>query len=281
MFTISLALAQGTDFTPGTKRSYEVEAWSTERSEAHPWGTDWKLEPYEAWGGILDCTMGEKRVESCTWRDETVYFGAGDDPASLKVWKLRLPATMELMWSGTGKLKSWDVRGDRADFWEGAANAMLQASFHRKDVVFRPDAIRRQGQSREESLLKMTVAWLEVQTGKEGASTWAPKTPITGPRYLKYGVASHKTAYRVMPDGRWVLEGEISESVDGGTVNTAMVAVYAWDQGALVGLVGDAIHFSSTVMINGHRRNLVAFTVVNENTDPRPNQLPPAIIPTQ
>lgn len=278
MLFVSSALAQTFTATPGTTRSYEVEAWSTDRTEAHPWGTDWKVQPYEAWGGILDCTMGEKRRETCTWRDGKVYWGAGERPDQLRVHTLHLPAKMEVVWSPTGKLKTWDVQGDRQDFWEGASNAMLQASFHRSDVVFRPAAIREQGQSLEESMLKLTVGWLEVQWDKAAAPQWKPKTPITGPRYTKFGVASHDTSYRVLPDGRWVLEGTISESIDNGTVNTAVAAVYAWEGDALVGLVGEALHYSSNVRLGGHRRNLVAFTQVTEQSDPRPTQLPPPLM---
>lgn len=276
MLIFTAALAQTFDTTPGAQRSYEIEAWSTQRTERHPWGTDWIVPEFEAWGGIVDCTMGEKRFEICVWRDHELYWAHGSSPTSMKTQKFDFPAQMELKWGPRGALSSWDIRGDgRESFWEQASNGQLRALFHRSDVKYTKDSIRDVGKRIEESMMKSTLGWLEVHWPKRAEGTWEAQAPITGVRRYGNGVASQKLAYRTLPDGRWVMEGKVVESAaNGGAVETLAAAVYLWDGNRLQGMVGESVAVSSTAILSGHIRSMVEMRTADSSSDPRPDRLP-------
>ena len=281
MIVFTAAFAQTFVTTPGTVRSFEIEAWSTQRTERHPWGTDWNVPEFEAWAGILDCTMGEKRFETCVWRDQALYWAHGANPSAMTTLKFEFPGQMEVKWGPRGNLASWDVRGDgRERFWEQAANGQLKALFHRSDVQYTKASIQDIGTRIEEAVLKSTIGWIEVHWPKQAESPWAAQAPITGVRRYGSGVATHKLQYRILPDGRWVMEGKVVESAaNGGAVETMAAAVYVWDGDRLAGMVGESVAVSSTAILSGHIRNMVEMRTADATSDPRPDRLPEKLMP--
>lgn len=280
MVWMSFALAQQVDLTPGAKRSFEVEAWREGRTQRHAWNSDWTLSPFEALAGVLECEMQKGRYEQCRWKDDRFYWGHGETPESLKVFEVPFDAMMELKWSKNGKLSTWDIRGDGRDaFAQQYCNLQVQELFHKAGFVCMDDTIRRLGPQMEESLLKLTVGWLEVQWPKAPAEKWAPRSPITGPRWFRYGVSSHDLKYRKLEDQEWVMEGKIVERPDaGGAVETFVAAVYQWEGNELRSMVGQSVTGSTTVELRGHRGSRVELRAVDANTDPRPDRLPEMLI---
>lgn len=171
------AVAGGADPAPKVTlapRSVRVDVLALDPAEP-AWGPDWKRTGLEQWTVALQCEPIDARAERCRF-PEGVWWTAVVQGETER-HSTQLPATfaLELVWAPNGRVKSWDVTGDRAAFWQAAANAATKATYYQAGVALKADSAEDIGRDLESALAKGIAAALEWEL---------PKAPlVAGLRY--------------------------------------------------------------------------------------------------
>lgn len=288
---VSLAFA-GSDgplvptFT-GAPRSVKIDLYSFAPA-LHPWGTDWKVTMMEQWSAVLTCEPVRPRVESCAFAGDTVWWGAvveGTD--QFAAVKLPAPGKIELTWTPRGRLGSWDVVGDRTAFWTQASNTILQMTFHRPDMVFKPDAQRNIGQDLEGTLTRLIAGALEWELPKKGEAdgAWSPsQSPWAARRYVQ-SISSHKVALQVTSQTDEAIEiaasGLVKEQVAEGSmadfaVETKLEGTATFDRatGRISRSKTETLVQSTMGPLVGHTRTITTVVPWSEGDPTEPADMP-------
>jgi hypothetical protein len=228
------------------RRQVKVDLFSLAPGR-HPWGTDWKMLLMEQWSVVLDCEPVQARVERCEMPHGLWWGSVAQGTNQVVLQKVSAPEAIEIAWTPRGRVGSFDVVGDRSAFWTEISNTVLKLSFHRADMVFKPDAQRRIGQDIELGFARQIASALEWELPKKGDASkpWTPsQTPWAGRRWVQ-STSSHKVKLSVAettPDAvELVVEGTVTErvaetSVADLAVDTRIVGRATWDpaRGTLV-----------------------------------------------
>ena len=123
----------------------------------------------ELWGGHIRCKGVATRIESCTFVDGVFYWGwLPYGTTEAKVQSFDAPATIEFIYGPTGRIKSWDMKGDRAalqlHLTEAYASRVNQGAWR----LDSPDFRRVVGQELEQRLVLVLASALDVELPKKG-----------------------------------------------------------------------------------------------------------------
>lgn len=274
-------------WTVGAHRAVKVDLFGYAPG-LHPWGSDWNATRLEQWSVVFDCETTAERVERCTFVEKPWWGWVIEDSDVLHHVSLPAPPSFEVVWTKTGRVQSYDPAVDPGAFGDAAADAMLQALFHRSDVVFKPDGKREIGASIWTGLVRDLVTAMELELSKKGEeSTWSWSKPPTVTRRYVQGIATGQVDNALgapTPEGIPVtMKGRISEtvpsgSVQGGTADTQVVGTALVDPatGRPIRLRWDAVTTSTSMALVDHTRQLVLMEPwsAGQPTDPAPMPQP-------
>ncbi len=273
-------------WTVGSHRAVKVDLFGFGPA-LHPWGSDWKATRLEQWTLVFDCETTADRVERCTFLEKPSWGYVVDETDVISWVSLPAPPSFEIVWTKTGRVQSYDPAVDPGAFGDAAADAQLQALFHRSDVVFKPDGKREIGSSIWTNLVRDAVTAMELELSKKGEdSTWSWTKPPTITRRYVQGIASGKvdnTVGATTADGVAVaMTGRVSETLPSGgasgTVDTQVVGSAVVDPatGRPVRLRWDTVTTSTSVQLTDHTRHLVLLEpwAPGQPTDPAPMPQP-------
>ncbi len=261
---------------------------------SHVWGTDWKITLLEQWTAVLACTPTTPSVERCRFVDGTRWTAiVHDEPDKAVTVLLPAPGEIEWSWTPRGRLKSWDVVGDRSAFWTQASNAILDLTYHRSDMVYRPDGQRQIGQEIEGNLTRMLAGALEWELPKTALTPgleWEPtQTPWIGRRWTT-STAGAKLQYKAAEDGKtlaFTMAGTVKEQhAESGAVpaivTTTVLGSARWDP-AVGGIVQaqyeTKAEASGAWALVGHARSAALVRPWSEGMAVQPAGLPDLRIP--
>lgn len=228
VWLLSLGLAEAVEVVPvltvGEKRVLRTEAWLA-RPLYDPTST-WKVHHAITWGAVIECTVIAPRVERCTFADGVAYWGfllnGGGEP---EMFRVKLPAALEITWNKRGHVTAWDFSGDMQPFYDAATTAL--GRLHHTGNAWFPseDARRRVGQDLAEDLARAILAPLDLELSARGgvAEPWVVTTlPQAAYRFrTSAGTASltvtpkevDATSLSVSIDGEAVVSGSFDQSL--------------------------------------------------------------------
>jgi hypothetical protein len=285
---VTTAMAAPDEGSVRGPRTVQVDVFLLD-PRTHVWGTDWKITLLEQWTAVLACAPATPTVERCRFVDGTRWTViVADQPDKAVTVLLPAPGEIEFSWTPRGRLKTWDVVGDRSDFWTKASNAMLKHTYHRSDVVFRPDAQRQIGQDIEGSLTRQLAAALEWELPKVPPAdglAWEPtQTPWIGRRWTT-STANARLSYKATADQgalAFTMDGIVKEqNAETGSmpaiVTTTVVGAARWDP-AVGGVVQARFETkaepSGAWTLVGHARSVALVQPWTEGSAVAPSGLP-------
>jgi len=234
---------------------------------------------------VLECKIERTRTEVCQFKDQFVWYGIlpnGTEQMSFQ--QIPMKGDLEFVWSPTGRLSRYDIRGDREEFWEKGSNAML-VLFH-KNVVFKPDSVRRIGDDLERSLLRSLASAMEVDRSKKNEDRWTTNKPLwAGRRYSSGVAATARYKWEKRPEEGdlvpFVWDGVVSESTDsssaGGVSTKTRVVGTAWYnpfEGRVDRLEVESRTMSTTGPLVGHTRWIALSKVWEDGDSMKPRPMP-------
>jgi hypothetical protein len=261
---------------------------------SHVWGTDWKITLLEQWTAVLACAPTTPSVERCRFVDGTRWTViVTDQPDKAVTILLPAPGEIEFSWTPRGRLKAWDVVGDRSEFWTKASNAVLELTYHRSDMVFRPDAQRQIGQDIEGSLTRQLAAALEWELPKVPPAAgleWEPtQTPWIGRRWAT-STANARLTYKAEADQgglAFTMSGIVKEQhAETGAVpaivTTTVLGAARWDPqigGVVQARFETKAEASGAWSLVGHARSAALVQPWSEGSAVEPAGLPEVRLP--
>lgn len=257
----------------------------------HPWGSDWKVTMLEQWTAIVECRPTGARVEVCTFPHGVWWGYVLEGSTEFAAVNLGAPGAMEITWTPRGRISGWDVQGDRQAFWEITANTFVQTTFHRSDMVFKPDAQREIGAEVERSLVRGLAAALEWEVAKKGdpSPIWKLSGPPWSARRWIQGTATARDLdmHIASEDAEGVhlaLTGRVVEMLpaDSGTsmsAETQVVGNATFDRakGQIVSAFTETLA-SSTQPLVGHTRSITLVRPWKEGDSASPADLPKPLL---
>jgi hypothetical protein len=270
----------------GDTRTVKVDLFSFGQA-LHPYGSDWQPSVLDIWSVVLDCEEVRFRVEHCEAKGDQLLYGvvpAGEQTAVFK--RIPMAGTIELQWTPSGRLKHYDVQGDREPFWEAGSNALLE--LYHKNAVFKPDSVRRVGKDLELALTRGIASALEIDRPDPSQASWKTKAPLwAGRRYSSAaGIGRTKWTAASVDDGtKLTWTGTVGESSSSGStakfgVKTEVVGeAIVDDQGELVRLFTESHSTSTSVNLVGHTRWMALSSRWEEGDSTDPADMPPNRLP--
>lgn len=160
------------DYTPGTERSWKVEAHFQDEqlaiSAQHVGAKN------ESWGGKMNCVTGEKRVETCKLDGGKLYFRWTDPSDAIREFEVEAPLVWEIKYSKEGRIASWGVEGDDMAFYESISKAYASRVSGKQWPMDQANFQRQIGQE----LTQLVSLWLfaaldaELPRGGDGSQPW-------------------------------------------------------------------------------------------------------------
>lgn len=175
MLLATSAFAQGLvpTFDLTTERDYKIEV-IYQNPDMQESANHQKADA-ELWGGRIRCKGIATRVESCSFVDNKFYWGwLASWNTEPTIIEFEAPATIELVYGPNGRIKSWDMKGDRAalqlHLTEAYASRVNQGSWR----LDSPDFRRVVGQELEQRLILVITSALDVELPRkgDGAAPW-------------------------------------------------------------------------------------------------------------
>ena len=200
----------------GTTRTLKIDLFSYAPG-IHPWGSDWKVTMLEQWTAVLECRPMAARIEVCTFPQGVWWGFVLEGTTEFKAINLGTPGTIEITWTPRGRIASWDVQGDeREAFWNVVADTMLQHTFHRPDVIYKPDSKRQIGQEVAGDLTRSFAAALEWELPKKGDPnvSWRVSAAPWSMRRWVQGTASEQVTVRIESEDAQGVHLDISGRVN-------------------------------------------------------------------
>ncbi len=284
----TLALLAPTDASAraGDQRTVKVDLFSYGQA-LHPYGSDWEPSLLDIWSGVLDCEEVRLDVEHCTAHGGNLWYGIvpAQDQAAL-FQRIPFEGTIELQWTPSGRLKSYDVQGDRESFWQVGSNALLE--LHRLNLAFKPDSVRRVGKDLELSLTRGIASALEIDRERTDKPTWKTKKPLwAGRRYSgAVGIGRTKWAAKDVEGGtKLTWNGVFSEATSSASTNsfgvkTELVGEAMLDErGDVLTLFTESHSTSTSVQLVGHTRWMALSSRWKEGDSTEPADMPPTRLP--
>ena len=272
-------------WTVGDHRVVKIDLFSFAYG-LHPYGSDWIPTRLDQWTVVVDCETVAQRVERCTFPVKPWWSYVPEASETLTLTELPVPNAFELVWNKAGRLSSFDPDADAGPFADAAADLQLKASFHRKDVVWKPDAKREISSGLWTTLVRDLASALELEVPKVGSeAAWTPPVaPMATRRYVQ-GVANASLLATPGPpvDGLVpvALAGSVAESPPSTGVGlagvdtrvhaelrvdpaTARVRAARWDLTAT----------STSQQLVGHTRRLILVAPWKPGEDAKPAAMP-------
>jgi hypothetical protein len=184
---LSLAPAQAQDLVPSYtgEHTWKLEAYLQEMGV--PESPNVKVAAVEAWSAKVTCKPTSPRSDSCTFQDGKIYWGwVPGSGGELKVFPVDAPVTLDVTYTPTGRIASWDTNGDRMTLQQNLALAF----FDRHAGGWRVDSpnFRRQiGQELEQKAFTYLLAALDVELPKKGQDNGQPWRFAALPGAMKRG----------------------------------------------------------------------------------------------
>ncbi|MCA9492797.1 MAG: hypothetical protein KC621_22845 [Myxococcales bacterium] len=290
MMSAAWADVPASTWTVGEHRSVKIDRFSYGPA-LHPWGSDWKPTMLEQWTVVVDCQTIAARVEQCSFSENPWWGWVVDESAEISWIQLPRPPSFEVVWTKTGRVQSYDPAVDPGDFGDSAANAMLQATYRRSDVVFKPDGLREIGSNIWTGLVCDLVSAMEVELPKKGQVTgWTWTKPPTVARRYVQGIATGQLEVKAgQPAENGIplaMAGRITEAPPAGGMGTGAVdtvvkgrAIIEPTTGRPVSVRWDTIATSSSIQLVGHTRQLVLLEPWASGQESGPAAMPQPELP--
>lgn len=280
--TSALAAPLLPSWTVGEHRSVKIDLFSYAYGH-HPFGADWIPTRLDQWTVVVDCETVAQRVEKCSFLEAPWWSYVPEQSSEMQLHSLPVPPTFEITWTKTGRVGSFDPAVDPGPFGDAIADLQLVASYHRKDVIWKPDAKRKIGYDIWLALVRDLSAALELEGPKTGID--GPFEPMRAPtltrRYVQgtakaaLVVATEPAIEGVLP---LTLSGRVSEAPpDGGAaVETRVQARIGLSEthGRPVVARWDLASSSSSQVLVGHTRRMVLMQPYAFGDDPKPSPMP-------
>ena len=287
LFATLSALLPGASARVGDTRTVKVDLFSFGQA-INPYGSDWKPSLIDIWSVVLDCEEVRLNVEHCSAKGDQLLYGvvpAGENTARFK--RIPMQGVIEMRWTPTGRLKSYDVQGDREAFWEVGSNALLQ--LNGLNLVFKPDSIRRVGKDLELSLTRGIASALEIDRPVGGGKpTWKTRQPLWAARRYSDSASIGRTKWsETAVDGGTQLtwSGTVGEASTSGSTNkfgvqTQVVGEARLDAlGEVESLFTESHTTSTSVNLVGHTRWMALSRRWSEGDPTDPAEMPQNRIP--
>lgn len=277
-------------WTVGEHRSMKIDVFSYGPA-LHPWGSDWKQTMLEQWTVVVDCRTIADRVEECSFPDNPWWGWVLDEGTEISWIQLPRPPSFEVTWTKTGRVQVYDPAVDPQQFGDDAANAMLQATYRRSDVVFKPDALREIGSDIWTTLVRRVVSAMEVELPRKGEPTgWSFTKPPTVTRRYVQGIATGHVEVTAGAPGEGgvslTMSGRITEAPPAGTAGSGAVDTVVKGHASLDPVTGrpqrvrwDTIASSSSIQLTGHTRQLVVLEPWEKGQESGPAPMPQPELP--